>query len=131
MRQQICTERHLEKVSSCTSEATVAFADFNPSADIQMTVALSDLSLGFVKDRQFPQDGHVLLIQPATDHTPVGSRQHQHLLPHILITTTAPRCLAPQQSCHLHIIHNECCGSYAGHEVSAYTILLLEIGMRS
>lgn len=96
-----------------------------------MTVALSDSSLDFVKDRQFPQDGHILLIQPAADHTPVGSRQHQHLVQRTLITTTAPRCLAAQQTCHLHIIHNECCGSYAGHEFLAYTMLLLEIGMWS
>lgn len=90
--------------------------------------ALSDSNLDFVKDRQFLQDGH-LLIQPVTDHTPVRSRQHQHLLQRIPITTTAPRWLAAQQTCHLHIIHNECCRSYAAHKFLAYTMMLLpEIG---
>lgn len=91
----------------------MTFADFFACPDIQKMVARSDSSLDFVRDRQFLQDGPSVITQSAIDNTPRECRQHQHLLHRILTTTTAPRCQVAQQTCHLHINHNECCRRYA------------------
>ena len=124
VRPQICAERYFETVSGRHLRQSLHSLIF-ASADIQMMVARSDWRLDFVEDRPFRQDG-VLLIQPAIKPTP---RQNQHLLHRIHITTTAPRPLEAQQTCHLHIIHNEFCRRYAGNDFLAQTMLLLEIGM--
>lgn len=97
-------------------EAMVTFADFFACPDIQTMVAPSDSSLDFVRDRQFLQDGPSVITQSAVDNTPQECRQHQHFLHRILTTTTSPRCQVAQQTCHLHINHNECCRRYAAYD---------------